>query len=242
LDEIGDASAEMQLKLLKVVEEGFFKRVGGRVEIKSNARFIFATNRDLKALVEAGKFRLDLYYRIAAIDIEVPPLEERKSDLPEIIRGILRNHLKEQPRKKVAYEDFPDDLLQHLTRDKIPGNIRGIDNDILSLVTFSTMDANGVLNLKDWRRTLGIDVKPAKKMKLDALEMSHLRNLDTNLLTNDFPGMKEFELLLERKILQEAKSKNLTLNEARKILKISKSTLHNRAKGQNLSFARQKGN
>ena len=239
LDEIGDASPEMQLKLLKVVEEGFYKRVGGRVEIKSNARFIFATNKNLKALVEAGKFRADLYHRISAFEIEVPTLEERKSDLEEIIKGILRAVIKDLPHKKVAYEDFPDDLIQYLTRDNIPGNIRGIENDILRLVTLSAKDQSGLLNLKEWRMTLGIDFKHQRKAKnLETIDLAILRNFDTNFLTEDFPGIREVQDLLERKILHEAKAKRLSLSETARLMKISKSALHLRAKTQNFSFAR----
>jgi DNA-binding NtrC family response regulator len=239
LDEIGDASPEMQLKLLKVVEEGFFKRVGGRTEIKSNARFIFATNKDIKALVEAGKFRADLYHRISAFEIEVPPLEERKSDLEEIIKGIIRSVLKDLPHKRIAYEDFPDDLIQYLTRDNIPGNIRGIENDVLRLITLSRKDESGSLNLKDWRTTLGIDFKQQRKPKhAETIDIAVLRNFDSNLLTEDFPGIREVQDLLERKILHEAKAKRLSLTETARLMKISKSALCLRAKTQNFSFAR----
>ena len=239
LDEVGDASPDMQLKLLKVVEEGFFKRVGGRVEIKSNARFIFATNKDIKMLVESGKFRADLYHRIAAFEIEVPSLEERKSDLEDIIKGIIRTVLKDLPLKSVAFEDFPDDLVQYLTRDNIPGNIRGIENDVLRIITLSKKDESGRLNLKDWKMTLGIDFKQQKKSKnLDTIDLAILRNLDTNFLNEDFPGIREIQDLLERKILHEAKAKRMSLSETAKLLRISKSALHLRAKSQNFSFAR----
>jgi two-component system nitrogen regulation response regulator GlnG len=241
MDEIGDASPALQLKLLKVVEEGFFTRVGGTVPIRTNACFIFATNKDLKSLVEAGKFRYDLYYRISAFEIEVPPLEERKADLPAIIKGIIRKVLKDLPHKNVAYEEFPEDLVQYLTRDNIPGNIRGIENDVNRIITFSKMDPTGVLDLKDWRKCLGHDFKPSRRVKLDSLELSHLQNLDTNIIKDDFPGLRETLGILERKLFQEAKSKNYTLAQTAEVMKISKAALYQRTKAQDVSFAKGKG-
>ena len=85
LDEIGDISLNMQLKLLRVLQEGEFERVGGTETLKVDVRIITATNKDLEKAMEEGKFRQDLYYRLNVIPVEVPPLKERKEDIKYLI-------------------------------------------------------------------------------------------------------------------------------------------------------------
>ena len=95
-------------------------RVGGKVSIKTNARFIFATNKDLKHLVEQGLFREDLYRRISAFEETVPSLEDRKIDLPPIIEGFIRTSLMDYPFKRIEISDMPTDLLNYLMRITFP--------------------------------------------------------------------------------------------------------------------------
>lgn len=236
LDEIGDTSLEIQKKILKVVEERQYMRVGGKVQIRTNARFIFATNKNLNALVEQGLFREDLYRRISAFEETIPSLEERKGDIPDIIRGFIRNCREDFPSKRIAFEDLPVDLVNYLTRDEIPGNIRGIENDITRLVAYIPVDASGRTNFKEWRKIIGIDAQSAGKKNISVLEMKHLTMFESNFITSDFPGLKKAKEIFEQKVLTEAASKFPSLSQAAKALKLSKAGVHLKMKSANLRF------
>ena len=223
LDEIGDTSLETQKKILKVVEEREFMRVGGKVAIKTNARFIFATNKDLKEEIAKGKFREDLYRRISAFEEQIPPLEERKSDLPNIIEGILRNLADEFPSRKCSIEDLPADLLAYLTRDNIPGNIRGIENDLAKIVGLAETDRHGRPDIKSWKKALSMNhFSVGKRGSHSALDLKNLESIESNFLTDDFPGLKEAKALFEKKVLLEAAQKYPSLSAAAHALRISK--------------------
>ncbi|MGE0633882.1 MAG: sigma-54-dependent transcriptional regulator [Pseudobdellovibrionaceae bacterium] len=237
LDEIGDTSLETQKKILKVVEEREFMRVGGKVAIKTNARFIFATNRNLKQMVADGLFREDLYRRISAFEESVPPLEERKTDLPCIIEGFVHNVLDEYPSKRISIEDFPPDLMAYLTRDNIPGNIRGIENDVTRLIAYVPVDRNKRPNFKDWRKILGIDVLAvAKRGGSVPLDLNHLSSFESNFLSDGFPGLKEAKAIFEKKILLEAAKKYPSLSAASKALRISKAGVSVKMKAAGVRF------
>ncbi len=126
LDEIGDIAPEVQNKLLRVLQEREVKPVGGDTFVKIDVRIIAATNKDLRALVTQGRFREDLFYRLAVVPVELPPLRERVSDLPAIVASILRRRRSAGPRpREVAKE-----ALQRLARYAWPGNIRELENVI----------------------------------------------------------------------------------------------------------------
>lgn len=235
LDEIGDASMEMQLKLLKVVEERKFTRVGGRKEIPTDARFIFATNKNLAELVDKKLFRADLYMRISAFELQIPKLSERKEDLPEIIRHMITKALKDMPNKIIFYEQFPPDLNDYLTRDHIQGNIRGIENDVLRLITYAQPDSTGQLHLKDWKAILGVEPKIIRKKNpvvlTEQLELSTFKEIETNLLCESAVGLKALRDLFEKKLVEEAmKKNNHNLRLAALNLKIATSHLHTKMK------------
>lgn len=235
LDEIGDASPEMQKKLLKVVEERAYCRVGGNREISTDARFIFATNKNLNELVEKGLFRPDLYMRISAFELQIPKLTERREDLPEIIKHMIKRALKDMPSKRIYFEQFPEDLVDYLTRDHIQGNIRGIENDILRLITYSQPDTTGQLNLKDWKTILGVEPRIIRKKApfsiSETLDLNTFRLINTNLLSESSVGLRELRDLLEKKIVEEAmKKNNFNLRLAARNLKIAPSNLHTKMK------------
>jgi DNA-binding NtrC family response regulator len=225
LDEVGDTSEEMQLRLLKVVEEKEFIRVGGRTPIKTNARFIFATNKDLKVLVAQKKFREDLYMRIAALELEVPSLEERKEDLPEIIEAMCTRIRTERPEKKVFYKNFPDDFIKYLTRDDIPGNIRGIQNAIERFVTFAQYDKQGFPDYKSWKNIIGVTDNPRKKVRDGRLRLSDFESMETDLLGDGFKSYREVQKLFDKKLIEEAIARFGSLTTAAEHLKVSKGTL-----------------
>lgn len=239
LDEVGDASEEMQLRLLKVVEEKEFIRVGGRNPIKTNARFIFATNKDLKELVKQNKFREDLYMRIAALELEVPTLEERKEDLNDIIEAICERIRSERPEKIVFSKDFPEDFMRYLKRDDIPGNIRGIQNTIERFVTFANYDKQGFPDYKLWRNVIGVPDFQRRKGRDGRLRLSDLATMETDLLGEGFQSYREIQSLFDRKLIEEALQRFGNLTRAAEHLKVSKATLSLKMKA--LKIKAQKG-
>ena len=127
LDEIGDISEEIQTKLLRFLQEREFERVGGTELISVNVRIIAATNRNLQAAVKDGKFREDLFYRINVVPIALPPLRERKEDIPELAEFFLRRFSVES---KKDFLRIADDALAKLSAFDWPGNVRELANVI----------------------------------------------------------------------------------------------------------------
>lgn len=133
LDEIGDLPLEMQVKLLRAIQEGKITRVGGDKDIPLDVRIIAATNRDLKREVDEGRFRMDLFYRLSVIPITIPSLKERKEDIPMLIKYFM--HTKALRLKK-SVPEMSNDLYQRLLQYPWPGNIRELENFIEKLVNF----------------------------------------------------------------------------------------------------------
>ena len=127
LDEIGDISEEIQAKLLRFLQEREFERVGGTELISVDVRIIAATNRNLEAAVKDGKFREDLFYRINVVPITLPPLRERKEDIPELAEFFLRRFSQES---KKDFLRIADDALAKLSAFDWPGNVRELANVI----------------------------------------------------------------------------------------------------------------
>ena len=125
LDEIGDVPAETQVKLLRVLQERTFERVGGDRKISVDVRVIAATHRDLEALIAAGDFREDLFYRLNVVPIELPPLRERPEDLPELAYSFLHAAARKADR---AVTRIDEDALTVLLRHRWPGNVRELRN------------------------------------------------------------------------------------------------------------------
>jgi len=137
LDEIGDISARTQVALLRVLQERTFERVGGTAPIRANVRIICATHRDLKAMVERGEFREDLYYRLRGITLEVPPLRARMGDLPRISDHLLARIALERGEVKKSLGAGALDLLG---RHRWPGNIRELENALRAASLFAEGD------------------------------------------------------------------------------------------------------
>lgn len=137
LDEIGEMPLELQAKLLRVLETNEFIRVGDTVAKKSDFRLIAATNRDLKTESEAGRFRLDLYYRLNIFEIQIPPLRERAKDIPLLVDHYVAQFSEKINRKKLR---IADDFLQALQKYPWPGNIRELKNIIERSVILAADD------------------------------------------------------------------------------------------------------
>jgi formate hydrogenlyase transcriptional activator len=134
LDEIGEIPLELQPKLLRVLQEREFERLGGTRTIRSDARLIAATNRDLSAMVDEQKFRQDLFYRLNVFPIRVPPLRERTEDIPLLVRHFVQQ-LSRRMNKHI--DSIPSDTMRALVRYEWPGNIRELQNVIERAVILS---------------------------------------------------------------------------------------------------------
>ncbi len=135
LDEVGDMSPALQLKLLRVLQEREFERVGGEVTIKVDVRVISATNRDLKKEVEAGRFREDLFYRLHVVPCHVPSLRERREDIPPMVTHFIAKH---GPRTNAEVKGIDDAALARLCTYHWPGNVRELENAIEQALVFAT--------------------------------------------------------------------------------------------------------
>jgi formate hydrogenlyase transcriptional activator len=125
LDEVGDIPLELQPKLLRVLQEQEFERLGGTRSIRTDVRLIAATNRDLNKMVEQGQFRADLYYRLNVFPIMIPPLRERREDIPILVRYFVDKYAKAMNRK---IERIPASVMDAIVRYSWPGNIRELQN------------------------------------------------------------------------------------------------------------------
>ncbi|MEN9811049.1 MAG: hypothetical protein RLZZ488_2616 [Pseudomonadota bacterium] len=138
LDEIGDTSPAMQVKLLRVLQEGTFIPVGGTEQKKVDVRILAATNKNLEQMVKDGTFREDLYYRLNVIPVKVPPLRERKEDIPLLVSKFLEDYsaATNAPRKKMSRE-----CLEKLEMHEWPGNVRELQNEVERLCVLAGSDS-----------------------------------------------------------------------------------------------------
>jgi DNA-binding NtrC family response regulator len=134
LDEIGEIPKELQVKILRAIEGYRFMRVGGTEEIDVDVRLITATHRDLKAAVETREFREDLFYRLHVVSIKLPPLRERKEDIPLLVSHFIEKHKKEVKDKPL---EISEKVLQILENYSWPGNVRELENCILRAMLFA---------------------------------------------------------------------------------------------------------
>jgi two-component system response regulator HupR/HoxA len=137
LDEIGEMSPTLQVKLLRVLQEGTFLPVGGTKPRKVDVRIIAATNRDLKKMVSKGEFREDLYYRVNVINVFLPPLRERRDDIPVLVEAFLKRHAE---RKKMPEKQIGKRAMERLMDYDWPGNVRELENEIERLVVLAGDD------------------------------------------------------------------------------------------------------
>ena len=134
LDEIGELPVDLQAKLLRVVQERVFERVGDPKPVSLNARIIAATHRDLTKMVKEGAFREDLYYRLRVVEVNLPPLRERREDIPSLVEHLLAKITREQ-HKRIRY--VARDALDLLTQYPWPGNVRELENALTRAVVLT---------------------------------------------------------------------------------------------------------
>ncbi len=144
LDEIGDVSPNLQSKLLRVIESRDFMKVGGEKVLKTEARIIAATNQSLTKLIEKGKFREDLFYRLKVVEIVLPPLRERREDIPELIAYLVEK-INRELRKNVR--KVPGEVMKHLSSLPWKGNVRELENALTRAVILAKGDVVLLENL-----------------------------------------------------------------------------------------------
>jgi len=171
LDEIGEMSANIQVHLLRVLEEKEFTRVGGNEPIKVDVRVISATNRDMKEAVAKGQFREDLYYRLNVVNIELPPLRERREDIPLLTQHFLKKFALEN-NKEIA--GFSPEATDFLLRYDWPGNVRELENAIERAVILARKPVIEIDDLP--QQTLAASPIPAGK-NLRQVAKNHIINV-----------------------------------------------------------------
>ena len=138
LDEIGEMSAPLQAKLLQVLQDGEFSRLGGQTDVRVDVRVLTATNRDLEQMVQAGGFREDLYYRINVVNIYIPPLRERPLEIPILVQHFLDMYSAKYGRDM---HSISDRLMQGFQQYPWPGNVRELENMVKRMVVLQSEDS-----------------------------------------------------------------------------------------------------
>ncbi len=206
-DEIADMPLSLQAKLLRVIEDGIVYRLGGKEPVKVNLRFIYATCKNIKELIKTGKFREDLFYRINVVPIYIPPLRERREDIPVLIEHYLEYYAQKYNKKNIQ---ISPSAYEALISYDYPGNVRELKHALERGVILSK---NGVMELKNLPE-----------------EISGLINVKTDCLKEDI-SLKEclenFEKSLILKTLKECDGKKV---EAARKLGISRKTLWEKIK------------
>src|SRR6266853_1459934 len=168
LDEVGDIPLELQPKLLRVLQEQEFERLGSVRTIRADARLVAATNRDLAEMVAARTFRSDLYYRLRVFPLVMPPLRERQEDIPTLVRYFVQKHARRMNR---TVETIPSETLDLLVRYSWPGNIRELENLIERAVIVSP---GPVLRVPLGDLKLPSEPMPGETVTLEAAEREHI--------------------------------------------------------------------
>jgi len=173
LDEIGEMPRELQVKILRMMEDQKFQRVGGTEEIEVDNRILAATNKDLKQAVETGSFREDLYYRLKVITISIPPLRERKEDIPVLVDHFLRKH-RANLRKKT--NRVSEATLQVLREYSWPGNVRELENALIRALVLCPGEAIEPQDLPDEiRKEEGKERKEEARAPVDREKLKQMK-------------------------------------------------------------------
>ena len=173
LDEIGDMPIELQPKLLRVIQDGEFERLGSSRTIKVDVRIIAATNRNLKEQIQKGKFREDLYYRLNVFPITLPPLRQRTEDIPQLVRHFVAKY---NAKIGKQIETVPNDTLTTLQKYQWPGNVRELESVIERAVIVSQGTTLNVMDHFDMSATADKPEKQDLKAMID-LECDHIRQV-----------------------------------------------------------------
>lgn len=198
LDEIGDMSLALQSKLLRVLQNGEFLKVGGTKPIRVDTRIVVATNKDLEGMIKEGKFRDDLYYRLNVVKIVLPPLRERKEDIPLLIEHILEEQCK---KHNTPLKTIGKGTLEALMEYDWPGNIRELENELEKAVIFTKKDSIDIDSLspeilgKEKEMLEFAKVKNLKETKKEIYEKIEKEIIEKGLIETDWNKTKLAGLL-----------------------------------------------
>lgn len=203
LDEIGEMSMQLQVKLLQVIQERQIIRVGGTTPIDVDVRIIAATNKNLREMVDQGNFRLDLFYRLNVVPINIPPLVERQEDLVPMVKYFLDKYNKRYNKEVI----IGDSLLKMMLEYDWPGNVRELENVIECLVV---INPSGVIERNN--------------DKSNFTEMSLLTYKEKPTSLGEITSLEEAKKEFERKIFENAYKKHKSSYKVAEVLKISQAT------------------
>lgn len=167
LDEITEMPSSMQVKLLRVIQEKELLRVGGTEPVKVDVRFIAATNRDIQDSIKSGQFRQDIYYRLNVVSMRIPPLSERKDDIPILVNYFLKKY---STIIKKAVTDVSEDVMAILMNYDFPGNVRELENIIERGVALTNSNRIDLAHLPEDLRQLSIRTFRKKEGRIPTLE------------------------------------------------------------------------
>jgi DNA-binding NtrC family response regulator len=229
-DEIGTISQETQAKLLRVIQEREFMPVGSNETMKVDVRIIAATNADLKRLVEEGRFREDLYYRLNVINLVLPPLRERKEDIPRLVEYFFSKYCRENEKfmdsEQRSVLHFESEAMQLLMDYNWPGNVRELENAIERAVVLAS------------QTTVAVDVLPDSILQAAGVR---IRRDESGTLPADaslFEIVADYE---RRKIIETLETVNWSQTDAAEKLSIPLSTLNQKIKRLNIDVRRKGG-
>lgn len=228
LDEISEMSLNLQAKLLRVLQELEFERVGGKDKIKVNARIMTATNKDLKTLVKKGKFRDDLFYRLNIVAINIPPLRSRKQDIPPLIDYLLAKINLDLQKKIIGVSD---EVMERFINYNWPGNVRELENLLLRACVIAKGQVLGKNDFPELGSEEDVNTLRSIQGNADGIEEIFKASGPEKLLTLD-----EVEDRYIRKIIRET-GKNK--GEICEILGISRPTFERKLEKYGITFERE---
>lgn len=214
LDEIGELPLNLQVKLLRVIQDKEVIRIGGNTPIPLDIRIIAATNKNLLDMVDKGTFREDLFYRLNVVAIEVPPLRERKSDIPILLKYFLDKF----NNKYSLHKTFSQEVIKVLENYNWPGNVRELENFVESVLIVSQED----IITKE-------DLHPEFTKR-------GLKNSISPIQVNSLMPLKEAQELLERKLIKRAMEKYGSTRKAAEFLQVDQSTIVRKMKKLNITM------
>lgn len=206
LDEVGELSPELQVKLLRVLQERRFERVGGGEEIEVDIRLVAATNRDLKEAIRDGGFRDDLYYRLNVVEIKIPPLRERREDIPLLVMHFAETFARDNEQEPKA---FTTEAMEYLTAYEWPGNVRQLENIVERCMVLAAGDTVSVEDLpadirdEESQFKSAVDFLPDRLVLGETLERIESALIRRALARNEFVQVKAAETLgISKSLLQ----------------------------------------
>ena len=221
LDEIGEISHQLQVRLLRVLQEGVIRRVGGDAEIPVDVRIIAATHRNLEEMLRAGEFREDLYYRLNVIPLTIYPLRERREDIPLLAQHLIRKICKKLGKAEVH---LSRDSVEFLMKKEWPGNVRQLENMLERLINLVDTVEISVHHLLLWgdmeshNRDTSIVVPKKNAIQVEIP------------INGQWPQLKEIVANVEKKVIQQVLEKHPSSRMAGQALGVSNTTILNKIK------------